>query len=209
MSAGTSNGVEFAGIELAKFSANSYPILPAPVLVDLPCLNNNNNSTKDPYKLCKSSRHKAAYALKENILGMVATFGIERIGVLTLTFANHVTDPKIASKRFNSLATHVLKDRYLCWVVVFERQQTGRIHFHLLVALREGDIRTGANFKEFEQRIYTSAAPQLRTEWAYWQEAAPAYGFGRTELLPIKSTAERIGDYFIKYLIKHIYSHIE
>ncbi len=183
------------GLETARSA------VPAPA--GLPCLN-SNNSTTHPLNEYQSNHRKTAFALKENILAMVVLFGLARIGMLTLTFADHVTDPKEARRRFNSLATHVLKGRYVCWLAVFERQKSGRIHFHVLVAFAEGDIRTGVNFEELEREIYTSASPQLRAEWAFWRETAPAYGFGRTELLPVKKTGEIIGKYVGKYIAKHI-----
>jgi len=44
----------------------------------------------------------------------------------------------------------------------------------------------------------------LRGEWAFWRKTAKKYGFGRTELMPVKSTAEGIGRYVGKYISKNI-----
>jgi hypothetical protein len=44
----------------------------------------------------------------------------------------------------------------------------------------------------------------LRREWAFWRTTAKKYGFGRTELMPIRSTTEAIGRYVGKYISKHI-----
>ncbi|MGH8460622.1 MAG: rolling circle replication-associated protein [Stenotrophobium sp.] len=141
---------------------------------------------------------------------MAETFGIENLGFLTLTFADHVTDVREASRRFNSLAGHVLRERYRAFVRVLERQKSGRIHYHLLVALPAGvDIRTGVNFAEIEQQNYSSALPALRTEWAFWRRTAKLYRFGRTELLPIYSTSEAIGKYVGKYISKHLHQREE
>ena len=61
-------------------------------------------------------------------------YGIERLGFLTLTFADHVTDAREAQRRFHSLATHVLNTRYRArWIRVLERHESGRIHYHLIV----------------------------------------------------------------------------
>jgi hypothetical protein len=130
-------------------------------------------------------------------------YGVERVGFLTLTFADHVLDPKEAQRRFNSLAGGVLNSRYVAWIRVFERQKSGRIHYHLLTVGAE-DVRTGADFEAFERGDYRSANPALRREWAFWRGTAKAYGFGRTEFLPVKSTAEGIGKYVGKYIAKHI-----
>ncbi|MDR5730690.1 MAG: hypothetical protein RB191_25040, partial [Terriglobia bacterium] len=37
----------------------------------------------------------------------------------------------------------------------------------------------------------------------FWRKTAKAYGFGRTELMPIRSTEEGIGRYVGKYIGKH------
>jgi hypothetical protein len=75
-----------------------------------------------------------------------------------------------------------------------------------LIAL-DADIRTGVDFEAFRKKPrgdYRSASRALRDEWSFWRATAPAYGFGRTELLPIKSTAEGIGRYVGKYIGKHL-----
>jgi hypothetical protein len=86
---------------------------------------------------------------------------------------------------------------------VWERQRNGRIHFHLVVVLAD-DIRTGFDFAAVENQDYRSACPALRREWAWLRRTAKAYRFGRTELLPVKSTAEGIARYVGKYVAKHI-----
>jgi hypothetical protein len=134
---------------------------------------------------------------------MCERHGIERIGFLTLTFADHILDPKVAQRRMNSLTTHVLRPRYGSCIRVIERQKSGRIHYHVLVSL-DDDVRTGADFAAFERRDYRSAPASLRREWAFWRHTAKRYGFGRTELLPIRSTSEAIGRYVGKYIGKHL-----
>jgi hypothetical protein len=172
----------------------------------LPCLNTNNSTepvwAKSAEKLTSVHR-KTAFALAENVRAFSDRFGIERLGFLTLTFADHVTDAKEAGRRFNSLATHVLNVRYEQWIRVIERHKSGRIHFHVLVVI-DTDIRTGVDFSGFARAVYTSAGAKLRSEWAFWRNTARNYGFGRTELLPVKSTAEGIARYVGKYIAKHI-----
>src|SRR5690606_33058961 len=104
---------------------------------------------------------------------------------------------------FNSLATNVLKKRYAAYVRVLERQKSGRIHYHLLVVLPD-DIRTGADFAAFAQGDYRTANKHLRREWAFWRKTAPLYRFGRTELLPVRSDGDTLGQYVGKYIGKHI-----
>ena len=151
-----------------------------------------------------STHHKkAAAALSWNVAAMIETHGQDKVGFLTLTFADHVTDPKEAQRRFKSLRTGVLAKRYNGHVRVLERQKSGRIHYHLLVALPD-DIRTGADFAAFAARDYKSANNHLRREWAYWRHTAGKYGFGRTELMPIMSSSQAMGAYVGKYISKHI-----
>jgi hypothetical protein len=141
--------------------------------------------------------------LAQEIKALARIYGIERLGFLTLTFADNVTEMKEASRRFKSLTNHVLKARYSRAIAIVERQKSRRLHFHLVVVLN-ADIRTGCDFEAIEKGDYRSANQVLRSEWAYWRKTAPKYRFGRTELLPVKSTAEGIARYVGKYVSKHI-----
>ena len=146
---------------------------------------------------------KTANALSWNVAYLCQKYGHDRVGFLTLTFADHVTDPKEAQRRFKSLSVHVLTVRYAEYIRVIERQKSGRIHYHLLVVLPD-DIRTGFDFGAVSRQDYSSANNHLRREWAYWRKTAKPYGFGRTELMPIKGSAEALGQYVGKYIGKHI-----
>lgn len=127
---------------------------------------------------------KSATALAWNVHALCERYGINRIGFLTLTFAEHITCAKESQRRYNSLRSGVLADHYPAAIRVLERQKSGRIHYHLLVVLPV-DIRTGFDFKAAEKRDYQSACPELKQEWAFWRATANKYGFGRVELLPI------------------------
>lgn len=180
----------------------------------LPCLSSNNStesSRTDPtgspvlidFQKFSTQHKKSACALAWNVEFLAGKYGLERLGFLTLTFAQDIKDPKEAQRRFNSLATHVLRKRYVEYIRVWERTKKGRIHYHLLVVL-ENDIRTGFNFLEAEFGIYKDVPKAIRSEWAFWRTTAKEYGFGRTELLPVRSTAEGIARYVGKYISKHI-----
>lgn len=183
----------------------------------LPCLNSDNctepasafafNRAQKPLVVPPSAR-KTALALSINVQAFVERHGIETVGFLTLTFKDHVTDPKEAQKRWHSLRTHVLAERYKGSIRVFERQKSGRIHYHVLVATGK-DIRTGCDFPAIAKGDYRSANQALREEWTYWRNAAKDYRFGRTELLPIKSSAEAVSRYVGKYISKHIEARID
>lgn len=167
----------------------------------LPCLS-SNNCNGDSGKALSQQQKKSAVALAWNVQHMAEKYGLERLGFLTLTFADHVLLPVEAQRRFHSLRTGVLGERYEAFLRVFERQKSGRIHYHLLVVL-PFDARTGVDFEAFSRGDYRSASQGLRSEWAFWRAAARAYRFGRTELMPVRSTEEGIGRYVGKYISKH------
>lgn len=175
----------------------------------LPCLFSNNCTDRATQRLQTNSNRlstqhkKSASALSWNVKSLSEKFGIERLGFLTLTFADHVIDYKEAQRRFKSLSKNVLKIRYSEYIRVLERQKSGRIHYHLLVVL-SSDIRTGFDFTAVANQDYTSANSELRKEWTFWRFNSKKYGFGRTELMPIKSTHEGIARYVGKYISKHI-----
>jgi hypothetical protein len=144
-----------------------------------------------------------ALVLAEEIQNLARDFGLERLGFLTLTFADPVKNIREAQRRFNSLNTHVLKARYSRAVAVVERQKSGRLHYHLVV-VASADIKTSCDFEAIERGDYRSANKNLRAEWSFWRHTAPKYRFGRTELLPVRSSAEGIARYVGKYVSKHV-----
>ena len=185
---------------------------------ELPCLFRNNSteiSSKTPsdtlphqaFELSTNLK-KSASALAWNVQYFVDTYGLSNVGFLTLTFRDHVTDPKEAQRRFHSLKTHILAKRYRAYIRVMEPMKSGRIHYHLLVALHS-DIRTGFDFPAVYRQDYSSANKAIRSEWSFWRKTAPKYGFGRTELMPVRSNSEGIGRYVGKYISKGIESRTE
>lgn len=171
----------------------------------LPCRSLETTQSSNPEKAIPAAlvgpKKKVALALSWNVANLCKTYGTQHIGFLTLTFADHVTDPKEAQRRLNSLLTNVIRKRYPASICVFERQKMGRIHYHLLIVL-DTDIRTGVDFEQIAAGNYTSASKALALEWAFWRKTAPIYGFGRTELLPIKSDGDALGLYVGKYIGK-------
>lgn len=154
-----------------------------------------------------TAHRKSAYALQLNVQSFIDKFGLNRVGFLTLTFADDIRCPKEAQRRFNSLRTNFLKHTYRHYIRVIERTKTGRIHYHLLVATKE-DIRRGLNFREIAARNYASANQAIKRHWQRLREAMPRYGFGRSELLPVKTNSKGLARYVAKYIGKHIESRI-
>lgn len=138
---------------------------------------------------------------------------VDHVGFLTLTFPDSVTSNKEASRRFHSFRTHYLSkhEAFGNWVNQKERQKnrgkkegnSGAWHYHLIVTLN-GDIRSGVNWEELAKGNYRSANPFLRSLWKDLRENLEKYGFGRSELLPIRTNAEMMARYIGKYISKHI-----
>lgn len=178
-----------------------------------PCLNTHISTDQAPASTGESleipevqysrGRQKTAFILSESVQKLCRLHGVDRVAFLTLTFPDHVVDPREAQKRLNSLLTHVVKPRYGEYTGVLERQKSGRIHYHLLVTM-PFDCRTGADFDAFSRHDYRTASKALRHEWRFWRKTSRKYGFGRTELMPIKSTEEAISRYVGKYISKSI-----
>jgi len=171
----------------------------------LPCLYSNNSIENTDFKSNRlsSSQKKSAISLSWNIEYMAEKYGLETLGFLTLTFPFHVTCMKEAQKLYNSFNTNFLKDYFQASISVKERHKNNRIHYHLVVACCQ-DIRTGCNFSEISKGVYKSANPYLRKTWSVLRRKAPLYKFGRTELLPVKSTSEGIARYVGKYISKNV-----
>jgi hypothetical protein len=101
---------------------------------------------------------------------------------------------------------------------VKERTVKGYLHFHLLVDTKV-DIRTGFDFELYQEALdlrkqgkpyrhverlaFRTANAQLRNLWATFRQVCPLYGFGRHELLPIRTTAAAAAKYVGKYIGKH------
>lgn len=168
-----------------------------------------------------TSERKAAFALVANVEHLAKRHGLEKLGFLTLTFPPSVKDPKEASRRFNNANRRIFGELFPERVVVIEPHKDGRPHFHCLVACPE-DIRTGFSWETFKEacevgrkqgwhspeakrltRAYAQAAsPFLRHLWGVLRDSLPRYGFGRYELLPVRSNSEAVSQYVGKYLEK-------
>jgi hypothetical protein len=181
-------------------------------------LSNSNNCTKGGQKRLTGQQRKTAFQLAFDVSEMARRHGLEHLLLITLTFDDNqpagsphpAFDPKEASRRFHSLATHVLDGRYVCWKRVLERGDlSGRLHYHVVAVGRE-DYRTGVDFEAFLKEEWRSRPAALKAEWDFWgnqrkpSKITKEYGFGpRVEVMPIRSCAEAIGKYVGKYIGKH------
>jgi hypothetical protein len=158
------------------------------------------------HNILTGGHKRMSEVIARELIKLASMFGIERLGFFTLTFAGEAPTIKQALKKFNSLRKNHLIPRYVRGMRILERgEENGRVHFHCIIVC-DRDIRTGFDFDAVARGDYSSANDYLRGEWAFWRENAPRLGFGRTELLPVKSTAEGIARYVGSYVGKHVRS---
>ncbi|MGD1018327.1 MAG: hypothetical protein ABSA12_03300 [Verrucomicrobiia bacterium] len=154
-------------------------------------------------------------SLAENVHCLSRKYGNERIGFLTLTTPEGEEWEKFQG-RFHSLGVRVLPAVFVAWLTVFEFSKKGRLHAHLVVACRL-DIRTGFDFSNYlesvkdttplpeKRRLIHEAAkdcPNLRNIWAELRGRLAGYGFGRHELIPVRTTEDGIARYVGGYVSK-------
>ena len=172
---------------------------------------------------------KKTFAIRLRIEWMVRTYGLERIGLQTMTVRDNLTDRKEFERRFKSIATNVFPELYLDWLRVFERQQRGAWHAHVVVATKD-DIRTGTDVvalnqllkdkrdRKITKAVYYSgikrlASPNLKAIWKEFRRLCGLgefkerrkgryYKFDACHLLPIISTAQALAAYVSKYISK-------
>jgi hypothetical protein len=188
------NSIEATGGPAA--GAGAAPQAPGSPAPALPCLLSEQLNQRGG-----RTQKKTRKRLELEVAGMAHVFGFQSLGFFTGTFPDNVKTIKEAQRRFNSLNTNAMKGRFRAWVSVVQRHKDGRIHLHLVVVCKE-DIRTGFDFVGIRRRDYSSASPYLKAEWKFWRDNAPKYGFGRVELLPIRTTVERFAGYVSRYLIR-------
>lgn len=193
--------------------------------VSLPCLYSNNvidgTPTDGQEKLetvlgvCNllSPYHKRqAHTLFANVHRLVTKVAptVGHVGFLTITTPDNLTDNAELRKRFRSFLTNFLTPHpdFGEWVNTKEVQKRGAWHLHLVIVLSQ-DIRDGVDFEQIAEGNYSSASPYLRRLWKELREALPLYGFGRSELLPVKAGPDAIARYVGKYISKHIGSRTE
>lgn len=199
---------------------------PGPPASALPCLKDNNciergNRKGEPLSVYrKKSRHRLLMAVE----WMVKKHGIERVGLLTLSFGvlgsgkgseetkvlrEQAKDLAFVQKRWHSFASNIVTKRYKDWICVLETHKDGVWHFHVVVAT-EADIRTGTNIEvlsNYRLPFYMRRGKHLRNEalaaeWTALRAACCKYKFGRVELLPVKKTGEAVAYYLTGYLFK-------
>ena len=155
----------------------------------------------------RAAASRTSFVAKENLRLYIENTGEERVGVLTVTFLPDPDRPALGlsarefQRRWNSFLGHVVRKLFPTGQWVRERQKNGNWHAHCLVDVGF-DCQTGFPFAEVEKRRYGAVDARMRALWKTLREAAPRYGIGRTELLPIRTRGEACATYLVKYLEK-------
>ena len=183
----------------------------------------NHNSDKQSEKKEKKNAYKPTSlqtktfnALKLNCENWLQLYGDERIGILTLTFAEHLTDLDEGQRRLNNLFRLINRDKKFQWLVrVVEAQKNGRIHYHILIKTNQnikgnidweiyekmGETRHIAEKRKLGRLLSNSAEKHLVELWSYLRKKCKSTGFGRHELMPLRKP-HHIKNYIGKYMEK-------
>ena len=161
-----------------------------------------SNNSDETLNILQPYQKKAVHVLYANCDKFINEIGLDNVGFLTLTFPDNVTDHKEASRRFDNMRRRFLSEHFGKWMWVKERQKRGAWHFHILIDCKL-NIREGINFEEIGNGNYRSANNSLRNLWKTIRTETKKYGFGRTELLPVKSNTEGMARYVGKYISNH------
>ena len=164
----------------------------------LPCLKSDN--------CIRTSRRKQLFVAQENIRLYIEKFGENNVGVLTITTPSECLAAREFQKKWHSFRTNIVKKLFPNGMWIRERQsRTGNWHAHAVVNLGR-DIKTGFPFDQVQRRFYANVDSELRRIWKQLRQKAEAYGFGRTELIPIKHSGRGCARYLTKYLSKSFVS---
>jgi hypothetical protein len=151
-------------------------------------------------------------------------YGQDRLAFLTGTTGADLSRQEF-ERRYNSLNTNVLTKRYVGVIKAVQRQpNTGHLHFHDLVVMNEGEAVGGgidwdiakaaydahkAGDYSTEYKLWMASlrdnpqGRQLGSEWDYWWHDAPKrYGFGRCEMLPLRTSPQQAARYMAGYMLK-------
>ena len=199
------NFLQEYGAELSRFGINSDD-----ATRDGKCFGYIEIGKEKSKDANNKTREKNIFAFEQNCIAFVEKAGANNVGFVTLTNPD-CPDWKTASDRFNSFNSNFLsKNPHVKgWLYTKEFQKRGSLHYHFLMDFGQ-DIKTGVDFHAIAAHDYRSASPFLRSQWKEFREASEKYGFGRSEILPLKHASSKtdkeagkiVGKYLAKYLKK-------
>ena len=148
------------------------------------------------------SFRKSQHLLEFTIASLFLHRPVSHVLFVTLTSAKPLYSVEKGhdqlNKFFNMLRKH---GREYLWVL--EPQESGRIHYHLLIPV-DFDAHDGTDLDAWRDRDLpdefrdNSMNAVLKAESDWWKATASRYGFGRIEVAPIHSNAEAICNYMTK-----------
>lgn len=165
---------------------------------------------------CLSSNHKrAAEIIRLELNYLLSCVPLDRILIITVTFADPVPNRKIREARISRAIKFLFRRHFLFGVVIFDRSDTGRPHYHVIVVGPESanfrgnfDFAAWDRFSVNEQRwtdsghadhvaeglmrdatrrYLASARPELRAVWVLLRQEANRLNLGRVNALPLRN----------------------
>ncbi len=150
----------------------------------------------------RPGRHRSVFRAEESIRLYIQKYGENNCALLTVTTPSECLEATAFQAKWHSFHSNVLRKKFRTGMWTRERQErTGNWHAHAVVNLG-WDVRTAFPFAEVAARIYKNVDPRLRELWKELRESAASYGFGRTELIPLKHSGRACASYLTKYLAK-------
>jgi len=185
------------------------PHIPCPLSVK--CFQGGGNAEDTKLTTAQKKTAETLYLELELLPGHV---GIERLLIITLTFADPLPSRGCREAAWLKIRKHLLQKLFQFGVTISDRSRSGRPHFHVVVVGAEGvDFRTGFDFGAWDASRaaeskwhdsghtdhtaetrwramtakYAASAPSaLRAEWYELSEAGGKFGFGRINAMPVK-----------------------
>ena len=177
--------------------------------------NNDEKIKKNKKFKPTSGQTKTFNALDGNCAYWMKKKSPERVGVLTLTFKDHITCMKEGQRRWNNLNRLINREKkFIVLHKVAEAQKSGRLHYHLIIETT-GSIRGNIDWDIYDKmgeakgrdkykygaQLGKTATPHLNELWKWLRVKCKSTGFGRSELMPMKKP-EHLKNYIGKYLQK-------
>lgn len=124
-----------------------------------------------------------------------------RVALVTLTEAEQLEDLGLFQKQWRNLTRRELLRVFERVIAIWERQRSGRLHWHLIVLCQPGvDVRTGTDVELIRatggRRGANEALRAIWREVRTWER----YGFGRNRVEPLIGEPEQAARYAAGYV---------